>query len=104
MPGGRKPLWESSVAEQKATNTHLTQARTEAEFVALRNERDAKLPMPKLILHALPVNIRGGRLPAPEAHGKRQLTFPLAATPGATGDLGCEFRSAPRGERARRAP
>src|SRR3546814_8216263 len=49
MPGGRKPLWESSVAEQKATNTHLTQARTEAEFVALRNERDAKLPMPKLI-------------------------------------------------------
>src|SRR3546814_17142752 len=86
MPGGRKPLWESSVAEQKATNTPLTQARTEAEFVALRNERDANLPLPQLLLHALQVNLRGGRLPAPAATRTRYLPFPLAGLPGAAWD------------------
>ena len=35
--------------------------------------------MPKLILHALQVNIRGGRLPEPEANGRRYLKFPLDA-------------------------
>src|SRR3546814_13797407 len=97
MPGGRKPLWESSVAEQKATNTHLTQARTEAEFVALRNERAATLPLPKLLLHALQVNLRGGRLAAPEAKGKRYLKVPLDALPGAPGDFGCALRDARAG-------
>mgnify|MGYP003136287379 FL=1 len=86
MPGGRDPAWESSVAEQKAKNVHLTKAATETAFVALRNERDAKLPMPKLILHALQVNIRGGRLPEPEANGRRYLKIPLDALPGAAWD------------------
>jgi hypothetical protein len=44
------------VARQRAQNVHLAQARREAEFVALRHARDATLPMPKLILHALQVN------------------------------------------------
>jgi hypothetical protein len=35
--------------------------------------------MPKLILHALQVNIRGGRLPEPEEDGKRYLKVPLNA-------------------------
>jgi len=47
--------------------------------VAVRKARDATLPMPKLILHALQVNIRGGRLPEPEANGKRYLKIPLDA-------------------------
>jgi glyoxylase-like metal-dependent hydrolase (beta-lactamase superfamily II) len=75
--GGRKPEWQSTVAEQKATNTHISTCRSEAEFVALRQKRDNTLPMPQLILHALQVNINGGRLPAPEANGKRYLKFPL---------------------------
>lgn len=83
MPDGRKPRWESTVAEQKAENKHLLKARTEAEFVVLRRERDAKLPMPKLILHALQVNIRGGRLPEAESNGKRYLKLPLDALPEA---------------------
>lgn len=64
QPGKRQPLWQSTVAEQKGTNKHLVKAKTEEHFVALREERDRKLPMPKLILHALQVNIRGGRLPS----------------------------------------
>ena len=56
---------------------------SEAGFVALRNARDKMLPMPKLILHALQVNIAGGRLPVPEANGTRYLKFPLNALAGA---------------------
>ena len=63
MPGGRAPAWESTVAEQRAHNFHLQQAQSEQEFVALREARDATLPLPKLILHALQVNIAGGQLP-----------------------------------------
>jgi glyoxylase-like metal-dependent hydrolase (beta-lactamase superfamily II) len=86
MPGGRAPSWESTVASQKAQNTHLVQARTEDEFVAMRQERDAKLPMPKLILHALQVNMAGGRLPVPESNGARYLKIPLDALPYAVWD------------------
>ena len=52
----------------------------------MRQARDAKLPMPKLILHALQVNIAGGRLPAPESNGTRYLKIPLDALPGAVWD------------------
>jgi glyoxylase-like metal-dependent hydrolase (beta-lactamase superfamily II) len=83
-PGGREPRWESTVAEQKRSNPHIAN-KTEAEFVALRNARDKLLPMPTLILHALQVNIAGGRLPDPEANGTRYLKFPLNALAGAAG-------------------
>lgn len=82
QPDGRAPRWESTVAEQKKSNPHLAGV-TEEEFVALRTKRDQTLPMPKLILHALQVNIRGGRLPEPEANGKCYLKFPLDALQGA---------------------
>ena len=85
-PGGRKPAWESTVAQQKAENTHLTKATTEEDFVAIREARDRELPMPKLILHSLQVNIRGGRLPEPESNGKRYLKIPLDALGGAPWD------------------
>ena len=78
-PGGRKPRWESTVAQQRAQNIHLTKVKTEEEFVALREKRDRRLSMPKLILHSLQVNIRGGRLPEPENNGRRYLKIPLDA-------------------------
>ena len=83
MPGGRAPAWESTVSQQKRENIHLTKAKTEEAFVALRESRDRALPMPNLILHALQVNIRGGRLPEPEGNGKRYLKIPLDALEGA---------------------
>lgn len=82
-PGGRAAKWESTVGEQKRANPHLA-GMTRERFVALREARDKTLPMPKLILHALQVNIRGGRLPEPEANGKRYLKFPLDALAGAS--------------------
>lgn len=86
QPGGREPMWESTVAEQKASNTHMSKCRTEAEFVAVREARDKTLAMPKLILHALQVNMNGGRLPEPEANGRRYLKFPLDVLGGAAWD------------------
>lgn len=80
--GGRHPRWESTVGEQKRSNPHLA-GMDEAGFVRLREARDGTLPMPKLILHALQVNIRGGRLPEPDTSGRRYLKFPLDALEGA---------------------
>jgi len=85
-PGGRQLAWESTVAQQRAENSHLTEVSNEEEFVALREVRDRELPMPKLILHSLQVNIRGGRLPEPENNGKRYLKIPLDALEGAPWD------------------
>jgi glyoxylase-like metal-dependent hydrolase (beta-lactamase superfamily II) len=83
QPGGREPLWESTVTEQKTKNSHMSKYLTEADYVAAREARDATLPMPKLILHALQVNTNGGRLPEPEANGTRYLKIPLDLLKGA---------------------
>ncbi|MGO6816797.1 MBL fold metallo-hydrolase [Rhizobium brockwellii] len=77
QPGGRAPEWQSSVRDQKHGNSHLIRCRTESDFIKLREARDRTLPMPKLILHALQININGGRLPAPQSNGERYLRFPL---------------------------
>ncbi len=83
QPGGREPRWESTVAEQKATNIHMSKCKSKDAFTAVRDARDRTLPMPKLILHALQINTNAGRLPDPEANGTRYLKIPLNALQGA---------------------
>ena len=78
QPGKREPAWESTVGEQKRWNSHLV-GKDEDAYVHLREERDQTLPMPKLMLLALQVNIRGGQLPEPESNGIRYLKLPLDA-------------------------
>jgi uncharacterized protein (TIGR01244 family) len=80
--GGRPPLWESTVGEQKQKNEHL-HGVDEAKYVEIREGRDATLPMPEQILHALQVNMNGGRLPEPEANGRRYFKYPLDLLTGA---------------------
>jgi glyoxylase-like metal-dependent hydrolase (beta-lactamase superfamily II) len=75
-PNGRDIRWETTVAEEKAHNIHLS-GKTRDEFVALRTARDATLSMPKLIIPALQVNMRGGELPPADGDGKRFLKVPL---------------------------
>lgn len=76
-PDGREARWESTVAEQKRSNIHLTKYPTRDSYIAMREARDKGLPMPALILHALQVNLRGGRLPAPESNGHSYLRIPI---------------------------
>jgi glyoxylase-like metal-dependent hydrolase (beta-lactamase superfamily II) len=78
-PKGRPAAWESTVAEQKRANIHLKDNPSENDFVRLREARDKTLPMPRLILHALQVNLRGGRLPPPDSNGRSYLKIPIGA-------------------------
>jgi glyoxylase-like metal-dependent hydrolase (beta-lactamase superfamily II) len=77
-PGNRRAASaESSVAAQSKDNIHVGGDVAEAAFVAMRRARDATLATPRLILPALQVNIRGGRLPPPDADGVCYLKLPL---------------------------
>ncbi len=73
----REAQCEASVAEHRASNIHWQDDPSEAEYRAIRDARDATLPLPKLMLAALQVNIRGGRLPAAEDNGRSYLKLPL---------------------------
>lgn len=75
--GGRKPMWESSVRAQREMNIHLRGKVSQSEYVRIRESRDAELELPHLMLYALQVNIRGGRLPDPEANEVSYLKVPL---------------------------
>lgn len=78
-PAGREVQWETTVAEQRARNIHVHDGVSEADFVAMRTQRDATLEMPVLILPSVQVNIRAGELPPPEANGLSYLKIPLNA-------------------------
>ena len=67
----------STVAEQKALNIHLHSGITESYFVKMRQERDATLAMPRLIIPAIQVNIRAGEFPPAENNGVAYLKVPL---------------------------
>ena len=74
---GREVQCCASVAEHRLHNIHVGGQRSKVDFVALRNARDATLPLPKLMLAALQVNIRGGRVPEPEPCGRSFPKIPL---------------------------
>lgn len=76
-PAEREPQATCTVGEQKQHNIHLRDDITEAEFIAMRQARDATLGLPQLMLPALQVNIQAGHLPQPEANNTRYLKIPL---------------------------
>lgn len=81
-PEGREPIHETSVGEQKRSNVHVRTDTTRENFVAMRKERDASLPMPELIIPSVQVNINTGKpLPA-EANGTSYIKVPLNIFPG----------------------
>ena len=67
----------ATVAEHLSENIHMKDDRSEGDYVRLRDERDATLSLPKQMLAALQVNLRGGRLPDPEGCGRAFLKIPL---------------------------
>jgi glyoxylase-like metal-dependent hydrolase (beta-lactamase superfamily II) len=76
-PNDRPYAWETTVAEERERNIHVGGGRSEDDFVQVREERDRGLEPPNLILAAIQVNLRGGRLPEPEANGTAYLKIPL---------------------------
>ena len=76
-PGREDYAWESTIGEQKARNVHVGNGQDMATFVQMREERDAKLGMPRLILPSVQVNMRGGEMPPAEENGQRYLKIPV---------------------------
>ena len=80
LPAGRSDFrWETSVARQKTDNIHIHDGVSEADFVAMRQARDATLETPLLILPALQVNIRAGAMPPVSARGHTYFRLPINA-------------------------
>lgn len=67
----------STVAEHKQHNIHVRDGISEAEFIAMREARDATLAMPRLIIPSIQVNVRAGQMPEPESNGTVYLKLPL---------------------------
>ncbi len=78
-PGRDEYKWETSVAEEKASNVHVGASKTEEEFVAMREARDKTLDVPTLILPSVQVNIRAGEMPPAEDNGMAYLNIPINA-------------------------
>lgn len=76
-PGREEFAWESTIGEQKARNVHVGNGQDMATFVQMREARDAKLGMPRLILPSVQVNMRGGEMPPAEENGQRYLKIPV---------------------------
>ncbi|GAB5471625.1 MAG: MBL fold metallo-hydrolase [Rhodospirillales bacterium] len=76
-PGGRDLRWETSVAEQLSENVHLQACPSAEAFVDFRAKRDSGLSVPALLLPAVQVNIRAGRLPPAAENGTHYLKIPL---------------------------
>ena len=78
LPEGRDRFcWQTTIGEQRRHNIHVHEGISEAQFVAMREERDATLGMPRLILPSVQVNMRAGHLPPPEDNGVRYMKIPL---------------------------
>jgi glyoxylase-like metal-dependent hydrolase (beta-lactamase superfamily II) len=70
--------WETTVLEEKRNNIHVKEGTSEQDFIQRRNARDANLPVPKLLLPAVQLNIQAGQMPAAEANGLAYLKIPLS--------------------------
>lgn len=75
--GGREHRNATTVKDERQANIHVKDGVSRDEYVKLRHERDATLPVPALLLPAIQVNIRAGRLPEPESNGTVYLRIPV---------------------------
>jgi glyoxylase-like metal-dependent hydrolase (beta-lactamase superfamily II) len=76
-PGGRDAQWGSTAGSQKTANIHLQDGAS--AFIKRRQQRDSMLPFPRLMLHALQVNLNAGMLPKEEGNGTSYLKIPINA-------------------------
>jgi len=94
-PGRDVYLWETTVAEEHASNVQIRDGVSEEEFVATREMRDNELAAPRLLLPSIQVNIRAGNFPPPGADGVSRLKIPVKfrGSAGSGGQAADQFRS-----------
>lgn len=76
-PNGRDIQNETTVKDQKDHNIHFGGGTSREDFVKMRQERDATLAMPRLIIPSLQVNMRAGEMPPADADGKSYFKVPI---------------------------
>lgn len=74
---GREVAWETTIGDEKRGNTHLNTSTSKESFVKWRQERDATLQLPRLIMQSLQVNLRAGNMPEPEENGVSYFKLPV---------------------------
>ncbi|MEP4197748.1 MAG: MBL fold metallo-hydrolase [Aliishimia sp.] len=75
-PGGRDIAWETTIGAERDANIHVGGGISREVFVAMREERDATLSVPKLIIPSLQVNMRAGEVPT-DRDGNMALKVPV---------------------------
>ena len=76
-PGRDTYAWETTVGEQKRLNIHVGEGKPAEDFVRMREDRDATLAMPRLIIPSLQVNMRAGQMPPEDADGNVYMKVPV---------------------------
>lgn len=76
-PQDGEPAWECTVGEQRETNILIHENVAETRYIEMRQERDHRLAVPRLILPSIQVNLRAGALGEPEENGRQYIKIPL---------------------------
>lgn len=71
----------TTVDEQRLNNIHVHEGVLEDDFVSTRSARDAQLAMPRLLLPAVQVNMRGGSFAPADTNGRHYLKIPIGFKP-----------------------
>lgn len=77
QPVERDAIASVTVDQQRTGNVHVRHDTPREEFIRMRTARDQTLTMPALILPAVQVNIRAGRLPPAAGNGVSYLKIPV---------------------------
>ena len=75
--GRKNYVWETTVAAERASNVHVHDGVSEADFVAMRTTRDKTLSAPTLLLPSIQVNMRAGKLPPADKNGVHYIRVPI---------------------------
>ncbi len=70
-------ICQTDIKTQRNENIHIHMGVSKPTFVQMREQRDATLTMPKLILPAIQVNMDGGKFPEPDTNGLCYLKLPF---------------------------
>ena len=74
---GKEPQARVTLQHMRQENVHIRENTAKADFVRMREQRDATLGLPGLILPAVQMNIRAGRPPEPESNGVGYIRIPF---------------------------
>lgn len=77
QPGGRELEFQTTVGESKEKNIQLKESTSESEFIKFRQDKDATLAAPRLLLPSVQINIDAGNFPHAEENGTSYIKIPI---------------------------